>query len=359
MLTKTQFTRAMKNAEFVLTQIAGAVPGDNIVVIADSESYEASNLFCQSAKALGVHSILIDLDVYGGEEGYDHLPIMEPLRQAILHADISFMTTPQIKTSFAHFLGSQNAGDTALTGKGKRFIFEIKGLERWELREEEVLRNRARAQALYAWLRSAREVRVTTARGTDLRVPVGSVPDGMYPVMGIIPFYSEVAIVPKLGSVNGTVVSDGASERAYHQRGFPIRPNIDGHRELYKQPMTMVYRDSLLVEYSGDPVQVARLDTLMEKVSPKPELCDELGIVTTTSPENDRYGWQVDHSHQSRCVHVAIGNNHDREHIIHSTEHIDFDVYEPTIQVDGRTIFDGEVFDDPLIFSMGERYRQG
>ena len=41
---------------------------------------------------------------------------------------------------------------------------------------------------------------------------------GILHIMGIIPFYSEVAIVPKIGTANGVVVSDGASERTYNQR---------------------------------------------------------------------------------------------------------------------------------------------
>ncbi len=115
----------------------------------------------------------------------------------------------------------------------------------------------------------------------------------------------------------------------------------------------MVFKDSYLTEYTGDPVQVNRLDKLMETVSPKPELCDELGIVTTTSVENRIYGWQVDHSHQNNCVHVAIGNNHEHGKIIHSTEHIDFDVYDPTIEVDNNMrIYADRKVNDELIVAM-------
>ena len=117
----------------------------------------------------------------------------------------------------------------------------------------------------------------------------------------------------------------------------------------------MEYEDSYLVRYSGNPVQVARLDKLMEDIDPKPELCDELGIVTTNSPENGIYGWKEDQSHSIGCVHVAIGNNHQRGEIIHSTEHIDFDINLPTVSVDGQVIIHDGVFEDELILKMGER----
>ena len=341
--------RFERNSAFVLEKIAEAVPGDNIVILADSESYDNACAFAYTARKLGMNVFIADVDVYGGEEGYANMPVMEPLRQAILHSDITFMTTPQMKTNFGLFLGSQKDCDSALTGRSKRFTFEIGGLGEWELNEAELLANRHRAAVLFEKLKAAREVRVTTERGTDFTCLVGVAVDGMYPVNGIIPFYSEVAIVPSLGSVNGIAVADGASERAYGQRGFPIRPNIPGHREIWMEPLTLTFKGSMLTGYTGAAVQTARLDRLMAAVEPKPDICDELGIVTTGSVENDMYGWSVDGSHHTRCVHVALGNNRNRKEIIHSTEHIDFDIHEPSIAVDGKLICEKGEFDDEAI----------
>ena len=352
MNVKERYDLAMKNAAFVLDKIAHAKKGDNIVVLADQPRYRNARLFCECAKNLGINAVILDFDIYGGDDKFMKMPIMEPVRQAILHADITFMVTPQILTGFDYYIGDQSSADKSLTGVGKRYTFEIDGLDQWEINEEEVLANFTRARNLYSWLRKANEVHVTTKRGTDLRVKVGSAPDGMYPVLGIIPFYSEVAIVPSFHSVNGIVVVDGGSENAYHQHGAPIRPNLPGRNETYMEPLTMVYRDSYLTEYHGPRIQVERLDRLMRDVDPKPELCDELGIVTTTSVENSLWGWQVDHSHQIHCVHVAIGNNHDRGRQIHSTEHIDFDVHDPILDVDGQVFYKDGRFDDELINSM-------
>ena len=352
MNVKERYDIAMKNSEFILTKIAQAKKGDNIVVLTDQPRYRYARLFCECAKNLGINAVILDFDIYGGDDKFMKMPIMTPVEQAILHADITFMVTPQILTGFDYYIGDQSSADLTLTGVGKRYTFEIDGLDQWDINEEEVLANFTRAKNLYSWLKKADEVRVTTKRGTDLRVKVGSAPDGMYPVLGIIPFYSEVAIVPSFNSVNGVVVVDGGSENAYHQHGDPIRPNLPGHNETYMEPLTMVYKDSYLVEYHGPQIQVDRLDKLMRDVSPKPELCDELGIVTTTSLENRMWGWQVDHSHQNHCVHVAIGNNHERGKQIHSTEHIDFDVHDPILEADGKVFYKDGKFDDELINSM-------
>ena len=357
LLTREQHELALKNSEFILLKLAEAKPGDNIVMLGDTKSYEYSYLFAECARKLGMNICIIDVGIYGGDEKYTKLPIMEPVKQAVLNADITFMVTPQVQTGFDYFIGSKKEADAALAGKGsgKRFILEIDGLDKWQINEAQVMMNRRRAVALYNWLKKADEVHVTTEKGTDLYVKVGSAPDGMYPVMGIIPFYSEVAVVPSFHSVNGVVVADGATERAYNQHGFPIRPNLPGQCELWMEPLRMEYKDSYLVGYSGNPVQVARLDKLMEDVDPKPELCDELGIVTTNSIENGIYGWKEDQSHSIGCVHVAIGNNHQRGEIIHSTEHIDFDINLPTVSVDGQVIIHDGVFEDELILKMGEQ----
>ena len=349
MMLKLNDPKTEKNSIFVLERIALAKKGDNIVIIADSESYENAYLFADAARKHGINAFLADVSIWG-EDAYNGIPVMEPLRQAILHADITFMTTPQMKTNFGTFLGSQKDCDSALLGNSKRFTFEIGGLSEWDIDEDEVLKNRARAKALFKMLKSAKSLRITTRRGTDITCDLSMGFDGMYPVNGIIPFYSEVATVPSLGTVNGVAVVDGGSERANGQKGFPIRPALYGYSELHMEPLKLYFRDSMLEKYEGPAKQTARLDRLMAEVSPKPDICDEIGVVTTTSVENDIYGWGFDKSHHTRCIHVALGNNRNRKEIIHSTEHIDFDIHDPTIEIDGTTVCrDGNYIDEVIL----------
>lgn len=355
MVIYKDITKIRENAAFILFDLAEAKPGDNVVIITDSEAYSNARALCDCAKEHGVHCFIVDVDSYGGPEGYDNIPIMEPLRQAILHADITFMTTPQIKTGFSTYLGSQDVGDESLLGKSKRFTLEAGGMEAWDLNREEILRNRSRALALHKWLQRAKEIHITTKRGTDLICRIGDDVDASYPVMGIIPFYSEVAVIPALGTVDGVVVADGASERTRNQRGFPIRANMPTCNELYREPMRLVFEKSILTDFSGDPVQVERLQILLDEVSPKADLCDEIGLVTTTSVENNMYGWKVDGSHQTDCIHVALGNNRRRKEIIHSTEHVDFDIHSPVIEIDGICIYQNGHFDDERILAESQK----
>ncbi len=347
-----------ENAEFVLTEIAGAKKGDNIVVIADSVSYVNGRALCDCAIMHGMNAMIIDIDMYGGKAGYMKLPVMDPLKHAILNSDIAFMVTDQMKTDFGRFLGNRDECDTALLGHNKRFTFEANGMAEWDLNREEVLLNRKRTLALFEWLKRAKTLHITTKRGTDLLCRIRDSIDGMYPVMAIIPFYSEIAIIPSINSVNGIAVIDGASQCAYDQRGFPIRPNRPGYQEIYKEPLELVFKDSMLTDYQGDPVQTGRLTQLLNSVDPKPDICDEIGIVTTTSIENDIYGWLIDGTHQTGCLHVALGNNRRRKEIIHSTEHVDFDMHDPAIEVDGIIIYKDSRFNDEAIFKMAADCRK-
>lgn len=341
--------RIFEDAEWILRELCHVSAGESLVFLVDDACSAYGDVFCRKALDMGANGILIDLEHFRDGRGFMPVPRMEPLRSAILHADASFLLINQKQTNFGRILGNRDETDQSLLKSSRRYTMEANGMERWNLDRERVLTDRRRTEALYERLKRADQIRVTSARGTDITCKVGGAPDGMYPVMGIMPFYGEVAIVPAMGTVNGVFVADGASEFAEHHRGFPIRPSFPGNSEIWREPLRMVYENSVLVSYSGDPEQTGRLDRLMAKVEPKPDLCDEIGLVTCTSPENDRFGWLVDGSHQTHCVHVAIGNNRRRGEIIHSTEHVDFDMHEPTVYVDGRVIYQNGVFDDAWI----------
>lgn len=342
--------RIWRNARFIIEDLARGKPGESIVLITDSASYTQARALCDCARDLEMSAIIVDVDAYGGRERYANIPVIPPLKAAILSADICFMLTPQMMTDFGTYLGAVDDCDEALLGKSRRFTLEAGGMEEWDFNPKEILNYRKRTEKLLERLKAGRELRVTTARGTDFTCEIGKKPDAMYPVLAIIPFYAEVAIIPNLGGVTGTFCADGASECTDRHRGLPIRPGIPGHQELHKPPLRIRLEKSMVVDCDGDPVQVARLKKWMETSEPPANVADEVGIVTTTSWENDAYGWIVDRTHQTHSLHVALGNNHRRGEIIHGTEHVDFDIHDPTMAIDGETFCrDGE-FDDKVIF---------
>ena len=221
-------------------------------------------------------------------------------------------------------------------------------MDSWEIDENEILTMRRRTARIEAMLRRGRLLHVTTAKGTDFTCAVGTVPGGMYSVLGIVPLYAEVAIVPAMGTANGGAVIDGASQ--LQSIPYPIRPNFIGGRELDREPLRIEFKDSLVTDYRGDPVQVDRLRQWMYENEPYADKVDEVGLVPTTCLDNNRYHWLIDGTHQARCVHIALGNNKQRGEIIHAKKHIDFDMHDPRIELDDVVLYENHQFNDDAIF---------
>lgn len=220
----------------------------------------------------------------------------------------------------------------------------------WDIDAERILRDRERTQRLAELLNKGGLLHVTTARGTDFTCEMVKGTDAIYPVMAIIPFYVETAIIPAMGAFNGRLIVDGASQCAYAQRGFPVRPGIPGNMEICMEPLVIELKDGKVCKYSGPDVQVERLEKWMYTSTPHADLADEIGLVTATSRENDKYGWLIDGTHQTHCVHVALGNNTRRGEVIHAPEHCDFDMHDPKILLDNKVVYENGIFNDDLIF---------
>ncbi|MDD4099074.1 MAG: hypothetical protein PHC30_09905 [Lentisphaeria bacterium] len=343
--------RIRRNAEFILRDLGGCRPGEHLLLIADDASRENALALADVARELGLHPLVADIDSYGRGQRYLAMPSLRPLRAAILASDAAFMLTDQMLTDFGLFLGDGDAMDASLTGAGRRYTLEARGLPEWDLRPEEIIHFRERTSRLHDLLQRGGLLRVRTARGTDFSCDMASGTDGMYPVLGILPFYAEVAVIPKLGCFNGVLMVDGASQCAWAQRGFPIRPAVPGHQELYLEPLRIDIRDGRVTGCSGPAAQVERLEKWMYESSPHADLADEIGLVTTTARENDQYGWLIDGTHQTHCVHVALGNNTRRGELIHAPEHCDFDMHDPEITLDGRLLYAEGEFHDEVIFA--------
>ena len=342
--------RVRRNCRFIIETLGGGKPGENAVFICDSQCRENALALSDMALELGLHPIVIDIDSFGCEKRYLNMPVMKPLREAILASDVSFMLCDQMLTDFGMFLGDTDECDQALLGHSRRFTLEARGLMEWELDPERILRDRERTLRLTDLLNKGGLLHVTTERGTDFSCEMVTGTDAVYPVMAIIPFYVETAVIPSFGAFNGHLVVDGASQCAYAQRGFPIRPGIPGYMETCMEPLQIDIKDGRVCGFKGPKIQMERLEKWMYGSDPHADLADEIGLVTATSRENDRYGWLIDGTHQTHCVHVALGNNNRRGEVIHAPEHCDFDMHDPKITLDGRILYQDRQFNDELLF---------
>lgn len=348
------FTKnGLKNAEFFLTRIVEGKPGESIVFIANEFTYPETELMAICSRKLGMKPFIIDLSVYGinwfMKEDFEYIPA---IRACIESADICVTTC----MTFAKLLGSSKAMDGILTGKQRCFAYWAHFMQEWEFDQKKVLMAHKRPLPLRELVEKSKVLHLTTAKGTDITCQVGQDKmNSIYEVCAIVPFFSEVAIIPKYGTVSGVAVVDGASSRVKGEESVALRINEFGNRDINLAPTVMKFDKGVLTSLEGDPLHVNRIEKWINSFDPIADRVDEVGLVTCTDRINDDYQWRVfnDGSHHSNSFHIALGNNvSEREEIVHAKAHCDFDIYDPVMELDGHIIYKDGEFDDEYIFAQ-------
>ena len=210
-------------------------------------------------------------------------------------------------------------------------------MEKWEITREEVVAIRVRTLWLMELLKSAKTGRITSANGTDLTFGLGK-DSSFTPVLGIVPLYGEVAVVPDLKTTHGTFITDGPTQ-------LDVRPSS----ELDRKPFRINVESGRIKEIvDGDPEQLKRLRDFILSGDPEADAIDEVGILTTPLVENDTWYWS-DGTHHHDRVHIALGNNVRRDTLVHGPKHMDCEVNKPTISIDGLTIIKNGEFQDEVM----------
>jgi leucyl aminopeptidase (aminopeptidase T) len=177
---------------------------------------------------------------------------------------------------------------------------------------------------------------VSSAAGTDFTFGLGEGAN-FPPILGILPLYGEVAVIPQPGSENGVYVIDGPT-----QMGVRLQDELD------RDPLRITVKDGRVQEIEGDPEQVQRLRDFIASGDPPADVIDEVGIVTTQLQENDDWFW-TDGTHHHDCVHIALGNNERKDVLVHGPRHMDGEVQKPTIRVGDQVVVKEGVFQDHLL----------
>ena len=334
----------LENARFLLKDIGQCREGETVTIICDDYTHSGANLLAVCARKLGLLPIVIDLSIYGIEYLTEvERPYLRHVHGALEKSDLAFSFSP----TYAWHLGGQKQFDAVHDGKRRFFTILGNGISEWEFNHEEILAARRRTPKLRHLVENGKTMRITTAKGTDLTAEIGmSNIDSIYDVLSLVPFYSEVAIVPKVGTVSGVAIIDGASQRGIRSMDYKERRADSG-------PMVLEFEKGKLVRYEApNEVQREALEKFITESTPEANTVDEIGLVTVTAAINDKYlwSWWGDGTHHSKSVHVALGNNaYDRAGRIHAAAHSDFDIYHPTVEIDGHVVYKDDVFDDAYL----------
>lgn len=351
----------VENARITLEAACQGKPGESVLVLVDKDPQRVACAQALEAAALqlGMKPIIMDLSAYSGlchdptfvdndqkyptDQAELNARILKPAKAAAEAADIVIcIRCPGLTLTYANLFAVPHIDDVCLTAKDRRMEFQYTNMENWNITSEAVAARRPRTLWLNEKLRTAKMVHVTSPAGTDLKVPMHE-GTRWYPILGIIPLFSEVAIVPKLGpGTEGVIVVDGSTYRG-------VRPP----NETDRQPLRIVLKDGRVTDYSGDPEQVARLKKLDEMYEPAGYGLDEVGLVTMTPDlkDNDAYwtsGRFQNGTHSHDTIHIALGKNANRAGVVHSNLHMDMDIRHPTVSVDGQVVIRDGVFVDDV-----------
>lgn len=332
--------RLLQNAKIVLGASCRAKPGETVLMVADEVLLPYAPALASAAVELGLVPGIMDITHFLSSPAYDEGRILEPLKAAMEAADIVIGNTLDVhdptRADYARLVGDPDVHDSCLTAERRWVYLQCNGVENWDITTEEVVKLRERTHWLQGLLQSSKTGRITSSLGTDFAFGLG--PDASYvPVLGIVPLYGEVAVVPSLKTTRGVFVVDGPTQ-------LDVRPA----HETDRQPLRITVEAGRLVAMSGDGGQIERLERFIVSGDPPADAIDEVGILTTNFEDNDRYYWS-DGTHHHDRVHVALGNNVRRDTVVHGPRHMDCEINKPTISIDGLVIVEKGIFLDEVM----------
>ena len=332
--------KLIENAKIVLEASCRAKAGESVLVVADDKLLPYGSAFAQAAVELDMIPAVIDIRHYISSQSYKDGSILKPLKEAIIAADIVIENLADTwvpnRPGYGRLLGDPDLHDKSLTAERRWMILQCNDMEEWDPDPREIAAIRTRTLWLMELLKSAKTGRVTSSAGTDFTFDLGQ--NSMCtPVLGIIPFYGEVAITPGLKNTSGIFVVDGPTQRK-------VRPAAETDRE----PLRITVEGGRAVDMRGDPVQLRRLKEFIASGAPPADAIDEVGLLTTNLMENDTYYWS-DGTHGHDCIHIALGNNVRRDTVVHGPQHMDGEVCKPTVEIEGRIIIRDGIFQDSVM----------
>ena len=332
--------KLIENARIVLESSCRAKAGESLLIVADDKLLPYGPAFAQAAVELSMIPAVFDIRHYISSQSYKDGSILKPLKEAIMAADIVIENLADTwvpnRPGYGRLLGDPDLHDKSLTAERRWMILQCNDMEEWDPDPVEIAAIRTRTVWLMELLKSAKTGRVTSSAGTDFTFDLGR--NSMCtPVLGIIPFYGEVAVTPGLENTSGTFVVDGPTQRK-------VRPTA----EMDREPLRITVEGGRAVDMSGDPVQLKRLKEFIASGDPPADAIDEVGLLTTNLRDNDKYYWS-DGTHGHDRIHIALGNNVRRDKVVHGPQHMDGEVCKPTVEIEGRVIIKDGIFQDSVM----------
>ncbi len=307
----------MRTARMVVGECAAVRPGEQVAVVADTETVPIAEVLAQAAHAVGAE-VVVCIMTPREQHGNEPPPVLAAAMQA---ADVILMAVTHSITHTRARKAASARGARAVVLRSVTVDTMIHGAATADYRAVHLL-----TQELVRMLNAGRSVRVTSAEGTDLTLSIEGRQalglDGFATEPGTfttIPS-GEAAIVPLEGTAAGVIVFDHAIDNV-GVLDAPIRAEV---------------REGRIVRVEGGR-SAERLRRLLEADENAPNIAE---FAIGTNPKSRLLGNMAEDKILLGAVHIGIGDNHTIGGVVESRIHIDGILLNPTVDLDGRRIID-------------------
>jgi len=321
---------AIKGAQLVI-ECAGITASKNVLIFCDKDRWIEGEALAGVCHAVGARPLLVDLSPevawYYANLKRPHLP--EHLVAAMGASDF---TLAAADNEFCHMVGHTDELRT-VRDAGMRWVSVEDRMCEWSTDMADIDQFIVRTHRITDMLSNCQSVRIITAKGTDItaRAKPGVPAISFVPKGGkkgeIVPNYGESAMVPLEWSAEGRVVVDGI---------------IIGLGEMRRDPVRWEVERGRIVEVRGGE-NADRFRRFLEESGENADAICEVGVITS-HVEKRAYEYIGRPGHRAYggwgSTHLGIGNNTAIGGNIRSVIHVDCQIYDTTVEIDGEPVMD-------------------
>lgn len=327
-------TTLIKGASLIIDHCLKVKSGEKVLIISDQYHRLEAEALAGLAYARGTFPVLVNITPQVTACSASMEIPMEPpenLAEAMRSSDVIIIKTVlEWANRFAHVTPVKDA-----VSNNARVVSIEDGMDWWDLTIEDIDLIMERTKKLTEAMKGAKWIRITTPKGTDVKVNIDGRPAlQVVPIkekgvmMGPIPLWGEVAYAAVEDKTEGVIIVDG----------IMLGVGVSG---TLPEPIKWVVKGGRVVEISGGEAA----DKLREVVDSVGSSATVIGEFALGTSHKEKYGTPSEKGLMGTC-HFALGDNANcyPGGKNKCSLHLDGSVRNVTVEVDGNVIIkDGKM----------------
>ncbi|MGF7184890.1 leucyl aminopeptidase (aminopeptidase T) [Desulfitispora alkaliphila] len=303
-------------AEIALRECMGLKAKEQVLIVIDEPMVELGEIFYKEALRQRAEAMIIKMETRENHGSEPPTTVAEAMKASDVVLCVTSKSLSHTKARRkANEAGTRVATLPALTADmmSRTLTANYK-----EIKERSELYGKI--------LTEGKQVRITTAKGTDLTMDIngreGQPDTGIYHrsgQFGNLPA-GEAYIAPVEGTTNGKLVIDGAMS------GLGI----------LSEPLEITVEDGYAIAVKGK--EASKLEEIFKRYGKDARNIAELGIGTNDKAKLT--GFVLEDEKVLGTIHVAVGDNSTFGGKVQVASHLDGIITEPTVEIDGEAIIE-------------------